>query len=104
MRDIVADGKRVWDGEKGSWIKLGASIIGAVPVGGDVAKPIIKEVGEELTEKGFKEIGGETVEKLGKEEAEKLAKEQAEQIAKQIDEFSINGHGPQRHGSVVLKP
>jgi len=25
VRDIIADGKRVWDGEKGSWIKLGAT-------------------------------------------------------------------------------
>lgn len=41
-RDIVADGKRVADGEKGSWIKLGATVIGAVPIVGDGAKALIK--------------------------------------------------------------
>lgn len=74
VRDIVANAKNVIDGKPGSGVSLGASIIGAIPGGGDAAKPIIKEIAEELGEKTVKEIGTEGTEKLAKEEAEKLTK------------------------------
>ncbi len=75
VRDIVANTKNVIDGKKGSGVALGASIIGAIPGGGDVAKPIIKEVGKEIAEKTFKEVGTETAEKLAKEEVEQTVKQ-----------------------------
>jgi len=103
VRDIVANGKKVIGGDGKATIPLIASIVGGVPGDGDIAKPIIKEVGEELTERVLREGGDELLEKTTKEGTEKLAKEQAKQIAKQIDEFSVNGHGPQRHGSKVTE-
>jgi hypothetical protein len=42
VRDIIADGRRVANGEKGSWIKLGATVLGAVPIVGDAGKALIK--------------------------------------------------------------
>jgi hypothetical protein len=74
VRDITANGKKLIQGDGKATIPLIASIIGGVPGAGDIAKPIIKEAGEELTEKGFKEIGGEASEKLAKAEAGKLVK------------------------------
>lgn len=78
VRDITANAKRVIDGEKGSGIKLGAAIIGAIPGGGDVAKPIIKEVAEEITEKTVKEVSTETAEKVVKEELKDVPTESVE--------------------------
>ena len=75
VRDIVANGKKVIQGDGKATIPLIASIVGGVPGAGDVAKPIIKEVGKELTEKAIKEVGGETVEKLAKEEVEQTIKQ-----------------------------
>jgi hypothetical protein len=82
VRDIIADGRRVWNGEQGGWVKLSASIVGGVIGAGDILKPIIKkggllfiekkivdEVGEKALEKAFKEVGEESVEKLLKETA-----------------------------------
>ena len=74
MRDIVANGKKVIQGDGKATIPLIASIVGGVPGAGDVAKPIVKEVGEELTEKAVKEVGTEATKKLAKEEAEGLTK------------------------------
>ena len=68
MRDITANAKKVIEGDGKATIPLIASIIGGVPGAGDVAKPIIKEIGEELTEKAIKETGGKTIEKVVKEE------------------------------------
>lgn len=74
MLEIFANGRKVIQSDGKATISLIASIVGAVlGGGGDIAKPIIKEVGEELTEKGFKEVGGETVERTAKESAERLA-------------------------------
>jgi len=78
-RDIVADGKRVADGEKGGWIKLGATVIGAVPIVGDAGKALIKTE-EKAIIKGLektaeKEIVEETVEKVVKEEVEQTVKQ-----------------------------
>jgi len=75
VRDIVANGKKVIGGDGKATIPLIASVVGAIPGGGDVAKPIIKEVGEELTEKAVKEVGGETVEKVAKEEVPPVVKQ-----------------------------
>ena len=87
VRDIVADGKRVIEGENGAYIKLGASIVGAIPIAGDIAKPIIKKLGKEILEKSAKEIEKEVVEKLvkegiEKEVAEKVAKEEVPKLIK----------------------
>lgn len=75
VRDITANGKKVIEGDGKATIPLIASIVGGIPGAGDVAKPIIKEVGEELTEKAIKETSGETVEKIVKEEATQLIKQ-----------------------------
>lgn len=75
VRDIIANGRKVIQGDGKATIPLIASIVGGVPGAGDIAKPIIKKVGEELTEKGFKELGGETVEKFVKEEAPQVIKQ-----------------------------
>lgn len=64
VRDIIADGNRIIKGEDGSYIKLGASIIGAIPIAGDIAKPIIKKLGKEILEKSAKEIETKVAEKL----------------------------------------
>jgi len=108
VRDIIADGKRVWDGEKGGWIKLGATIVGAVPVGGDVAKPIIKEVGEELTEKAFKEVSGEFLEKTAKESGEKLVAsglvEQRQQFKQLFTEQRYNEYAKEVESVKMSKP
>lgn len=79
VRDVVADGKRVADGEKGSWIKLSATVIGAVPVVGDGTKAIIK--GEEKAiVKGLEEgVEKEAVE-IGEKETAKIVKEEAEKL------------------------
>ncbi len=75
VRDIIANGKKVIGGDGKATIPLIASIIGGVPGAGDIAKPIIKEVGEELTKKAIKETGGETVEKVVKEEVPQTIKQ-----------------------------
>ena len=51
VRDIIANGKKLIQGDGKATIPLIASIIGGVPGAGDIARPIIKEVGEELTAK-----------------------------------------------------
>ena len=87
---------------------LGATIIGAVPVGGDVAKPIIKEVGEELTEKGFKEVGGELLEKTAKESGEKLVAaglvEQRQQFKQLFTEQRYNEYAKEVESVKMSKP
>ncbi len=103
VRDIVANGKKVIQGDGKATIPLIASVVGGVPGFGDVAKPIIKEVGEELTERVLREGGDELLEKTTKEAAEKLAKEQAEQIAKQYGEIAKSGHVVQRHGEDITE-
>lgn len=95
LRDITANGKKVIQGDGKATIPLIASVIGGVPGVGNVAKPIIKEVGEELTEKTVKELGGEAT--------EKLAKAEAERIAKRYDEIAKNGHPVQRHGEHITE-
>ena len=87
VRDIVADGKRVIEGENGAYIKLGASIVGAIPIAGDIAKPIIKRLGREILEKSAMEIETKVTEKLikegvEKEVAEKVAEEEVESAVK----------------------
>lgn len=60
IRDVIANIKNVSEGKPGSKVALGASIIGAAPVGGDAAKIFIK---------GNKEVIEETVEGVVKTEA-----------------------------------
>lgn len=85
VRDIVADGKRVADGEKGGWIKLGATILGAVPIVGDAGKALIKteekaiiKALEKSAEKEIVEVGEKVVEKEGATIAEKEIKDVVE--------------------------
>ncbi len=84
VRDIVADGRRVADGEKGSWIKLGATVIGAVPIAGDGAKALIKTeekaIIEGLENTGKKAIVEETTEGLIKTESKKVGEETVEKF------------------------
>ena len=85
VRDVVANSKNVAENKPGSYVGLGASILGAIPVAGDVVKPIIKtekKVITELAEDALKTEGKEVVEQVAKEEAEKLAKAEAEKLAK----------------------
>ncbi|MEP6924771.1 MAG: hypothetical protein ABI954_09925, partial [Pyrinomonadaceae bacterium] len=50
VRDIVANTKNVAENKPGSYVGLGASAIGAIPVAGDIAKPIIKGEKKIITE------------------------------------------------------
>ena len=72
IRDIIANGGKVYKGEDGAWIVLGASIVGAIPIIGDGGKIILKAEKEaiaEATEKFVKQgVEKETAEKLAKEE------------------------------------
>jgi hypothetical protein len=105
VRDIIADGKRVLDGEQGGWIKLTASIIGAIPLGGDLLKPILKKVGKEVFIKTEKELVTEVAEKLvkggvQKETAEKVAKREVKNVidqtvTKRYGEIAKSGHAVQ---------
>ncbi|MEO6590666.1 MAG: hypothetical protein ABIP06_15325 [Pyrinomonadaceae bacterium] len=111
VRDIIADSKRVLNGENGSYIKLGASVVGAIPLGGDLLKPILKKVGKDIFIRTEKELVTEVAEKLVKqgienETAEKIAKEEVPkifklEIEKQCDEIAKSGHTVQRHGESV---
>ena len=82
-RDVIADGKRVIDGEDGAYIKLGASIVGAIPIAGDVGKPIIKKLGKEVLEGTEKRVEKEVLEKS----AEKIAKEEIPQGIKRGEDY-----------------
>ncbi len=129
-RDIVANTKNVAENKPGSYVGLGASLIGAIPVAGDIAKPIIKgekKVITEVIEDALKTESKEVAEQVGKQEVEKLAKAEAEKIAKEevekaakveaeriakeaaqintkYDEISQNGHAVQRHGEAITEP
>ncbi len=95
VRDIIANGKGVIEGKNGAYIKLGASIVGALPIAGDIAKPIIKKLGREILEKSAKEIETKVAEKLikegvEKEAAEKIAKEEVEKAVKEAEAVLVN--------------
>lgn len=86
VRDIAANAKDAAQGKKGSYIGLGASIGGAIPIVGDIAKPIIKaekEVITETVEAAVKTEGKEVAEQAAKAEAEQIAKEEAERAARE---------------------
>ena len=84
MRDIVADGRRVADGEKGSWIKLGATVLGAVPIVGDAGKALIKTE-EKAIIKGLEKSAEKEIVEVG----EKVVKEEVEQTVKQTGKLII---------------
>ncbi len=95
VRDIVANGKKLIEGKPGAAIPLIASVIGAIPGGGDIAKPIIKKLGKEVLEKSAKEIETKVAEKLikegvEKEAAEKIAKEEVEKAVKEAEAVLVN--------------
>lgn len=81
VRDIAANGTRVWNGEEGGYVKLSASLIGAVFAVGDVLKPLVKRVGLKLLEKTVADVGEkaltEAVKEVGEEGVAKLLKETA---------------------------
>ena len=87
IRDIIANGKGVFEGKNGAWIGLGASIIGAVPIIGDGGKIVMKAEKEAIAEVAEKLIKGgvekEAAEKLAKEEVGRLTKEAEGKLAKQ---------------------
>ena len=87
IRDIIANGEKVYKGEDGAWIVLGASVVGAIPIIGDTGKIVMKAEKEVIAETVEKLVKGgvekEAAEKLAKEEVEKLTKEAEAEIAKQ---------------------
>ncbi len=50
MRDIAANSKDAIQGKKGSSVGLTASVVGAIPIMGDIAKPAIKANKEIIVE------------------------------------------------------
>lgn len=113
VRDVVAGGKDVYEGKSGGWVNLGTSIIGGIPGGGDLLKPILRKVFKEIFVKTEKELVKEVAEKLvkegiEKETADKIAKEEVKNaihqtVTKRYDEIAKNGHAVQRHGESITE-
>lgn len=67
-RDTIASFKKVWNGEEGGWLSLGASLVGWVPGIGDAAKAAIRggskaadaglEVGQQALRHGDEAVSG----------------------------------------------
>lgn len=77
VRDIAAGAVHTAEGQPGGKVELAASTIGAIPLAGDIAKPLIKANKEALAE--------------GVEAVIKQTDEVAEQVVKQADELAPNG-------------
>ncbi len=86
-RDTIASVKKVWNGEEGGWLSLGASIVGWVPGIGDAAKAAIRGTGKVAD-------AGAAVGKQALRQGEQLAPA----VAKQADEAAHSAKAADQAG------
>ena len=67
IRDIAANGGKIWRGEDGGWSGFGWSLVGSIPVVGDGAKAIFKHGDEVVDGIGSLRHGDEAAERGGLE-------------------------------------
>jgi hypothetical protein len=91
LRDIIANGKNVFEGKPGAWIGLGAAALGVIPIIGDGGKIIFKVEREAITEGAEKLIKQgvekEVAEKIAKEDITKLVEEAGGKLVEKRQQF-----------------